>query len=118
MINHKFVSYTFSPFFTFFPSPNLNFGMLLEKWECTNVFRIETLFPSAFIFLFPFFHPQPNFGVTGKNGVGPPNEYLFSTLFIYFLPVTGLLSEVDGCPNLGSANIGLLSLVRILDQNI
>ena len=35
MINHKFVSYTFSPFFTFFPSPNLNFGVLLEKWECS-----------------------------------------------------------------------------------
>ena len=49
MINHKFVSYTFSPFFS---SPNPNFGVLLEKWEYTNVFRIETLFPSAFIFLF------------------------------------------------------------------
>ena len=49
MINHKFVSYTFSPFF---PSKNIYFGVLLEKWECTNVFRIETMFPSAFIILF------------------------------------------------------------------
>ena len=41
--------------------------------------------------------------------------------------VTGLLSEADACPNLGSKNIGLLSeavsfpnwtVVRILDQNI
>ena len=46
----------------------------------------------------------------------PPNEFLFSSLFIYFLPVAGLLSEADAwfdefdsCSNFDSENIGLFS---------
>ena len=70
--------YFFPRFFTFFPSPNPNFGASWEKMGIFSILKIESLFPSLFIYFFPHFphfcpSPNPNFGVSwGKMGLDPP----------------------------------------------
>ena len=122
MINHKFVSYTFFPFFTFFPSPNLNFGVLSEKWECTNFLESKLCFLLLSYSFFHFFIPKTKFRCNWeKMGLDPLTNTcfpLFSYTF-YRLPDSYpkrtlvricVLKISDFCPK--------WSLVRILDQNI
>ena len=45
--------------YTFFPSPNPNFGVSWEKMGFFSILKRESLFPSLFIYFFSIFaHPQ------------------------------------------------------------
>ena len=67
--------YFFPNFSHFFPPPNLNFGASWEKMGIFSILKMESLFPSLFIYFFPHFcpSPNPNFGVSwGKVGLDHP----------------------------------------------
>ena len=59
----------------FFPSPNPNFGASWEKMGIFSILKIESLFPSLSLYFFPI--PKSKFRcVLGKNGVGPPPDFI------------------------------------------
>ena len=66
----------------FFPSPNPNFGASWKKMGIFSILKIESFFPSLFIYFFPHFcpSPNPNFGVSwAKMGLDPPaNQWQFT----------------------------------------
>ena len=76
--------YFFPHFFTFFPSPNSNFGASWEKMGIFSILKIESLFPSLFIYFFPIFaHPQIQISVClgekwGWTPSPPPLHCIFN----------------------------------------
>ena len=75
--------YFFPHFFTFFPSPNPNFGASMGKNGDFFYFENRKFVSLSFHILFPPFLLIPKFKfrcVLGKNGVGPPQSYNFGLI--------------------------------------